>query len=253
MLTIAFNRPNRLNALSGDLMNDAAEVLERLDDAVRVVVLRGVGRAFSAGADIAHEDLADPVDTGGIDAANRLVHAIRDAPVPVVAAVNGPAVGVGSSIALAADLTIAKESAYFYLAFANIGLMPDGGATALVPAAVGRARAGRMMFLAERIPAAQAERWGLISLCVPDADFESEIDAVVSQLADGPTSAYAATKRVLNATSLDVLGIALAREREEQSRLFGSTDFAEGLRAFSEKRRPNFAGKPSSGTGQAFD
>lgn len=242
VVRLSFNRPKRLNALSAELMNAAADAIELLDDAARVVVLGGVGRAFSAGADIANSDAVQVVDTQAIDAANRLIRAMRDTARPVVAAVHGAAAGVGCSIALAADLTVATESAYFLLAFANIGLMPDGGSTALVPAAIGRARAARMMFLPDRIPAPQAERWGLISHSVPDAEFDREVDAIVGRLAAGPTSAYAAMKRALNTTTLDALEVALACEREEQSRLFGTSDFCEGMRAFSGKRTPHFSG-----------
>ena len=123
---------------------------------------------------------AEAIETAAIDAANRLIRAMRGTARPVVAAVHGAAAGVGCSIALAADLTVASESAYFLLAFTDVGLMPDGGATALVPAAVGRARAARMMFLPERISGAQAERWGLISHSVPDAEFDREVDVIVA-------------------------------------------------------------------------
>ena len=239
---IGFNRPDRLNALTVELMNGAADVIEMLEDAVRVVVLRGTGRAFSAGADITASDAPEVVDTEAIDAANRLVRAIRDTPRPVVAAVSGPAAGAGCSVALAADLTVATESAYFLLAFASIGLMPDGGATLLVPVSIGRARATRMMMLPERISAFEAERSGLISHCVPDAEFDQEVDAVVSRLASGPTKAYAAMKRAMRATTLGTLDVALDSERQQQSALFGTADFKEGVSAFAERRPPQFAG-----------
>lgn len=150
------------------------------DPRVRVIVFGGTGRAFSSGADLSS---VDGDGTEGIDQANRLVGAIAGTPKPVVAAVNGGAAGVGCSIALACDLIWAAESAYFLLAFAGVGLMPDGGATATVAAAVGRARAARMALLAERIPARQALDWGLISAVAPDEALSAEVDEVVARLA----------------------------------------------------------------------
>ncbi|GGN20131.1 enoyl-CoA hydratase [Streptomyces fuscichromogenes] len=241
VLRVIWNRPDRLNSLTTETLTLTAEAIEEAgkDESIRVVVLLGAGRAFSAGADLA----GDGPGTGTIDAAGRLTLAVRQIPKPVLAAVNGPAVGVGCSLALAADLVVARESAYFLLAFAHVGLMPDGGASALVPAAIGRARASRMAMLAERVPAPLAAEWGLISHVVPDDVFETEVRRLVAQLAEGPTAAFAETKRALGAYSLGQLETALVIEREGQSRLFRTADFAEGLTAFREKRRPDFSGK----------
>ncbi|MEV5551892.1 enoyl-CoA hydratase [Streptomyces sp. NPDC052309] len=245
VLRITFNRPDRLNAFTTEMLTLAAETVEAAegDSNVRVVVLTGAGRAFSAGADLAGNAREEVPGTGTIDAANRLTRALRQVPKPVLAAVNGPAVGVGCSFALAADLTIARESAYFLLAFANVGLMPDGGATALIPAAIGRARATRMALLAERVSAPDAAEWGLIAGAVPDDDFDTEVQRMTARLAEGPTAAFAQTKRALNATSLAHLENALAVEREGQSQLFTTADFAEGVAAFQEKHNPDFSGK----------
>ena len=241
ILRITFDRPDSLNAVTGEMLTEVGDLIEARghDDDVRVVVLTGAGRAFSSGADIG--DVKPGHET--LDNVNRVIRAIRQVPKPVVAAVNGPAAGVGCSIALAADLTVAAESAYFLLAFAGIGLMPDGGSTALVPAAVGRARAVRMAMLGERIGARTAQEWGLITQAVGDEQFQDTVDGLVTKLANGPTAAYAQTKRAFNATVLAQLETALEIEREGQVALFETADFAEGTAAFTEKRIPRFLGK----------
>lgn len=247
VLRITFNRPDRLNAYTVPMVAEAADAVERAadDPAVRVIVLTGAGRAFGAGADLTGDGAGSeqPAGVGTIDAANRLTTALREVPKPVLAAVNGPAVGVACSFAVAADITVAKESAYFLLAFANVGLMPDGGATALIPAAIGRARATRMALLAERIPARQAEDWGLIAKAVPDGEFDAEVERLTSQLAQGPTAAYAQAKRAFNDTALPHLARALETERTGQAAMFQTADFAEGVLAFATKRRPKFTGR----------
>ncbi|CQR65580.1 enoyl-CoA hydratase [Streptomyces leeuwenhoekii] len=245
VLRITFNRPERLNAFTTGMLTLAAEAVEAAgeDPGVRAVVLAGAGRAFSAGADLAGGETGELPGTDTIDAANRLILALRRTPQPVLAAVGGPAVGVGCSVALAADVTVAQESAYFLLAFADVGLMPDGGATLLVPAAVGRARAVRMALLTERVPAALAADWGLITHVVPDDAFDNEVERLTRRLAHGPTQAFARTKHALNASSLPRLEDTLAVERRGQAQLFTTADFAEGVTSFREKRRPEFSGK----------
>lgn len=241
VLRITFDRPDRLNALTAEIIHAAAEAIEAADDdGVRVIVLTGSGRAFSSGADVGPDGAPPGLDT--LDAANRMTMAITHSPVVVVAAVNGVAAGVGCSFAVAADLAIAKESASFMLAFTRIGLMPDGGASLLVTAAVGRARAARMALLAEKVGARTAAEWGLIADVVPDGDFEAYVDGLVDQLAAGPPLAYAATKRTLNAASLSLLEAILRAERDGQEPLLASADFAEGMAAFQAKRPAVFTG-----------
>lgn len=242
ILRLTFDRPDRLNALTADLVDAAtAEVQAAAGDGTRVILLTGSGRAFSAGADVGPDGAAPGLDT--LDAANRFTMAITTSPLPVVAAVNGVAAGVGCSFALAADITVAKESASFMLAFTKIGLMPDGGASLLVPAAVGRARAARMALLAEKISATQAADWGLIAEVIADDGFDARIDGLVGQLAAGAPRALAATKAILNAATIDALPQILAAERAGQGPLLESEDFAEGIAAFQEKRAARFTGQ----------
>ncbi|MFI0090787.1 enoyl-CoA hydratase-related protein [Streptomyces bobili] len=239
VLQVLLSRPERLNALRTKDLDELAEAIDRAadDSGVRVVLLAGEGRAFCSGA-----DLGDVVDTSTVDAANRAVRALRHIGKPVVAAVGGAAAGVGCSLALACDLVIAKRSAYLLLAFAGVGLMPDGGATALVPAAVGRARAMRMALLGERVAAATAAEWGLIGQVADDDAFDATVASTLARLTAGPPLAYARTKRAINEAALPALIRALKTERNGQAELLRSNDFAEGTAAFRDHRPPKFTG-----------
>ena len=242
VLRLTFDRPERLNAFTAELILAACEEVDAAaEDGTRVIVLTGSGRAFSAGADVGPDGAAPGLGT--LHAANRFTTALTSSPAVVVAAVNGVAAGIGCSFALAADLTVAKESASFMLAFTKIGLMPDGGASLLVPAAVGRARAARMALLAEKVGARQAAEWGLIAEAVPDDDFDAQIEGLVEQLSAGAPLALAATKRTLNELTLALLPQTLAAERDRQGAMLESADFAEGVAAFREKRAARFTGR----------
>jgi len=249
---IVLNRPERMNAWSDALSEDLLTALRDVagDESVRAVLLTGVGKAFCSGADL-KEGMANAMaDNGVLDTAGTLtrwyhpiVTAIREMPKPFISAVNGPAVGAGLSLALAADLVVAKESAYFLLAFVNIGLVPDGGASLFVPARIGFTRAAEMAMLGERVPAPKAADIGLINAAWPDDEFEKNAEALLVRLSNGPTRSYAGTKRELNHWAYSRMAEHLALEASIQGELGRSKDFSEGITAFLEKRPTHFAGE----------
>ncbi len=238
VITITWNQPDKLNALTGGMLNAAAEAIENAPEEARLVVITGTGRAFSSGAALG----AEFDGTATLDGANRLIRAMTRSPLPVISAVNGIAAGVGCSIAIAADITIARSSGYFLLAFVNIGLMPDGGATELVAASVGRARANRLAMLGEKLPADDAAEIGLIYKSLSDDDYDTELARLVGKLGGGPTKALSAMKKVITANTLPRLDAALDAELEGQVALFSTADAFEGGMAFLEKRPAAFKG-----------
>ncbi|MGO9926721.1 MAG: enoyl-CoA hydratase [Mycobacterium sp.] len=245
VLSVTINRPDSLNSLTIPGTTGMVEAMEyaATDPEVKVVRLGGAGRGFCSGAGISADDMSGgggfPPDEIILEI-NRLVRAIAALPHPVVAVIQGPAAGVGVSIALACDVVLASDKAFFMLAFTKIGLMPDGGASALVAAAIGRIRAMQMALLPERLPAPEALSWGLVTAVYPADNFEAEVDKVVKRLLAGPAVAFANTKRAINAATLTELNPTLQREFEGQSRLLVSHDFKEGTTAFQERRTPNF-------------
>lgn len=247
---IELRRPAALNAWNAHLTRDLMAAIDevRADPEIRAVGLTGAGRAFCSGADLKADDgvaASDgPPDLGAslIERYNPVILALRELPKPVVALVNGPAVGVGVSLALTADLLIAAESAYFLLAFVNIGLAPDGGASAFLPARIGLQRASEMAMLGERVGAEQAHAWGLVNRVVPDAELATAGGALLDRLAAGPTRAYAGIKRQLDAWAQADLRRQLMLEADVQRELGRTRDFAEGVAAFSERRPARFSG-----------
>jgi len=248
-LRIELNRPDTMNAWDVQLGLDLRAAVEEAaaNDSVRSVTITGAGRGFSSGADLkagfeptpeGHPD----VGTALRDRYHPIITTIRQMPKPVLAAVNGPAVGIGCSLALACDLILARESAYFLLAFVNIGLVPDGGSSLFVPARVGHTRAAEMAMLGERIPAPKALEWGLINRVAADDVFDAEVDALAEKLATGPTRSYAGSKRQLNAWIYAGMEEQLELEAEIQQQMAGSGDFMEGVQAFLGKRPPEFTG-----------
>jgi 2-(1,2-epoxy-1,2-dihydrophenyl)acetyl-CoA isomerase len=249
--TIELNRPQALNAWNAQLGTDllAAVRAASQDDAVRALVLTGAGRGFSSGADLKDISGGDETADGRPDIYRTLTEryhpimvGIREMPKPVIAAVNGPAVGIGCSLALCSDLILAAESAYFLLAFVNIGLVPDGGSSLFVPTRVGMARATELSMLGERLPAAQALEWGLINRVVPDASLLKEAASLAARLAAGPTRSYAGTKRQLNNWLYARMEEQLELEARIQQEMAGSEDFVEGATAFAQKRPARFSG-----------
>lgn len=248
---ITLNRPERLNAWNQQFGEDLRSAIleDAADPSVRAVMITGAGRGFSSGADL--KDMLEQSASGGPapdvgtllrERYHPIITGIRELPKPVVAAVNGPAVGIGCSLALACDLIWAAESAVFGLAFVNIGLVPDGGSTFLVPAAAGKARALEMALLGDPVPAQQALDWGLVNRVVPDGKLVEDARGLTRRLAAGPTLSYANSKRALNNSVLGIMAEQLELEADIQGEMSQTKDFFEGVQAFVEKRDARFQG-----------
>ncbi|HYJ53285.1 MAG TPA: enoyl-CoA hydratase-related protein [Allosphingosinicella sp.] len=242
---ITLNRPDSLNALSAAMLDEIRAAVDSLPETgARCLLLRGEGRGFSSGADLASGGgLPDDVGAALEAHFNPLIEAVFALPIPVVAAVNGPCAGAGCSLALAADIVIAGRSAYFLQAFVNIGLIPDAGATWLLPRLAGRARAMEMMMLGERIPAEQALDWGMIARVVDDETLESEALALATRLAQGPTIAYGLIRRLARGAEHLPLTDALGAERIAQRDAGRTDDFKAAVISFLQKQKPRFDGR----------
>jgi 2-(1,2-epoxy-1,2-dihydrophenyl)acetyl-CoA isomerase len=247
---IELNRPEKLNAWTPELGRELLDAVRAAsaDPEVRAILLTGAGRAFSSGADLnvprelTSDGLPD-LSTRLREIYNPIVLALRDAPKPVVAAVNGPAAGLGFALALACDLIVAAESAYFLLPFVNLGLIPDAGASYLLATRIGASRATQLAMLGERLPANRALEWGLVNAVHLDDEFRACAEELAAGLAAGPTAAYANMKRVIRAGAQAALAKQLALEATLQQEHAATSDYAEGVQAFKEKRAPRFLGR----------
>ncbi|NNC72646.1 MAG: 2-(1,2-epoxy-1,2-dihydrophenyl)acetyl-CoA isomerase [Sphingomonadaceae bacterium] len=252
--TITLNRPERLNAMPPAMADEVSAALDAaLEGGARAVVITGEGRAFCSGADLAggggSRDRSEGV--GGGDAAkasldghyNPMMKKLAELPVPVITAVKGPAAGVGCSVGLSGDFVICGESAYFLQAFVNIGLVPDGGASWMLPRLIGKARAYEMMMLGEKIPAEKALDWGMVYKIVADDALMDEAQALAQRLAKGPTKALGIMRRTAMENLERSYGAGLDAEADAQREAGNSQDAVIGAVAFLKKEKPQFTGK----------
>jgi 2-(1,2-epoxy-1,2-dihydrophenyl)acetyl-CoA isomerase len=244
--TITLNRPERLNAMGPQMADEISDAVDNLAGA-RALVITGEGRAFCSGADLQARGIGTAVGATGPYGAltrsyNPTMVKLSKLNVPIITAVNGPAAGIGCSLGLCADFAIAGKSAYFLQAFVNIGLVPDGGASWMLPRLIGKARATQMMMLGEKIGGQRAADWGLVYKCVEDADLQAEARALATRLANGPTLALGLMRQNI-ATALEMdYASALTREAEAQRIAGASADAAEGGLSFLQKRKAEFKG-----------
>lgn len=243
---IKLNRPQRYNSFNREMALGLQEMLDQCtSDGTRCLVITGEGKAFSAG-----QDLNEVTDPNGppmqkivTDHYNPVISRLRDLEFPVVAAVNGAAAGAGANIALACDIVVAKESAYFLQAFSHIGLIPDSGGTYHLPRLIGFQRASALMMLGEKVGAKEAETMGMIYKAIPDTEWDEYVIALARRLAAMPTRGLALTKKALNASLENNLFAQLEVEEKIQTAAGKTADYAEGVSAFLEKRKPNFTGR----------
>lgn len=244
---ITLNRPERLNAFNEEMHAALAAALGRVeaDRNVRAVVLTGAGRGFSAGQDLSDRMLGEgdaPPDLGDTleRLYNPLVRRMKALPAPTIAAINGAAAGASLNVALACDVVIAGERASFLEPFANLGLVPDAGGTFVLPRIVGSVRARAMMMLAEKVDAQTAAQWGLVYKVVPDDALMAHALQIAERLSHLPTDGLFAMRRLIDAGTSATLDEQLDAERDAQRALGRGADYAEGVRAFMEKRKPQF-------------
>ena len=245
---LSLNRPDRLNALNTEMFHALMAALgeAEADPECRAILLTGAGRGFCAGqdlADVAVEDGGPPDLKAVLERYNALVRRLRAIEMPVVCAVNGVAAGAGANLALACDIVLAARSANFIQAFSRIGLIPDCGGTWFLPRLIGAARARALAILAEPLPAERAAEWGLIWQAVDDDKLMETAHALTARLAKQATIGIALTKRAFDAAETNNLDTQLDLERDLQDELGHTPDYAEGVRAFIEKRPANFTGR----------
>jgi len=241
---LTLERPDVLNGMTQRMRAEITDAVGRAGQESRVLIITGRGRGFCSG-----QDLGGATDAASLDLESTLkreyepmLRAIYDCPVPTISAVNGPAAGAGANLALAADVVIASENAYFMQAFSLIGLIPDAGGSYFMPRNMGFAKAMGAALFAEKISARDAADWGLIWQAVPDQQFQAVVNQRATTLAHGPTAAYGMIKKVIRASFENNLDAQLALEARVQGDAGRTDDFAEGVRAFSEKRKARFTG-----------
>ncbi len=248
---ITLNRPSHLNAFNLRLAEQFLAVLDAYaeDGDVRAIVINGAGRAFSAGGDVKEmlSDVTEGKDRGAyfhapLSAFHKLVRTVRSIPRPVLASVHGFAAGFAFNLMLSCDLVIAEEGARFAQSFVNVGLSPDGGGTYILPRILGHARACELVMLPTEIDARKALEWGLVNWVVPKKELDNETDRIARMLASGPTQAIGRAKSLMNNADARPLALQMEDERNAQVDNARGRDFEEGLRAFSEKRKPGFGG-----------
>lgn len=245
---IYLNRPDKLNSFTAAMHRELADALSRVEQGgVRVLLLSGRGRGFCAGQDLADLQSGEgPTDLGELIATfyGPLVRRLNALPLPVVVGVNGVAAGAGANLALAGgDIVVATESAAFIQPFCKLGLLPDTGGTYALPRLVGRARALGLSLLGDKLPARQAQEWGLIWECVADTEFQSRLEALLKHFAAAPTRGLAYAKQALNQSLSHTLDQQLQLEGRLMQELGATEDYREGVSAFLEKRQPQFKGK----------
>ncbi len=245
--TITLNRDDTRNALSWPLAREMVDALDNLGDA-RVLVITGRGKGFCSGGNLAASlqpgsDRGDMLYFGLTEVLNPMILKIDSLDIPVISAVNGAAAGAGVALALSADLVIAAASSFFYVAFAQVGLVPDAGTSWFLPRLIGKSRATELMMLAERLPAQQAQDWGLIYQCVADEALAEATMTLARRLANGPTVSYALMRRNLRAALVSDLPTSLQLEAEGQRAAGKTLDCEAAVAAFREKRAPVFQGE----------
>jgi len=242
---VTLNRPDKMNALNAQMRAELTEAVRELGKSARCIVLTGAGGAFCTGQDLSDKGDASDIDLERTlrDEYTPLVKAIVDCPVPTMTALNGPAAGAGASLALAADVVIATESAYLLQAFSRIGLMPDAGGTWFMPKLMGNAKAMGAALFADKISARQADDWGLIWQALPDDEFAAHWRARAETLANGPTLAYGAIKQAIRGAADATLDEQLSTEAKLQGKCGKTRDFTEGVMAFLQKRPAKFEGR----------
>lgn len=242
---VTLNRPDKMNALNAQMRAELTEAVHELGKSARCIVLTGAGWAFCTGQDLSDKGDASDIDLERTlrDEYTPLVRAIVDCPVPTMTALNGPAAGAGASLALAADVVIATESAYLLQVFSRIGLMPDAGSTWFMPKLMGNAKAMGAALFADKISARQADDWGLIWQAVADDEFAAHWRARAETLANGPTLAYGAIKQAIRGAADATLDEQLSTEAKLQGKCGKTRDFTEGVMAFLQKRPAKFEGR----------